>query len=56
MHCNVGLAIFVKVAPISDRFEIGTQSVSMVGTPVSPMPRSNAAAQILVFEAAAAAA
>ena len=42
MHCNVGLAIFVKVAPISDRFDGGTQSISMVGTPVSLIPRSSA--------------
>src|ERR1700750_376435 len=35
MHCSVGFAIFVNVAPISDRFDGGTQSVSMFGTPVS---------------------
>ena len=27
MHCNVGLAILVKVAPISDCFDAGTHSV-----------------------------
>ena len=42
MHCRVGLAILVKVGPISDCFEAGTQSVSIVGTPVSLMPRSKA--------------
>jgi hypothetical protein len=42
MHCSVGLATFVKVAPISDRLDAGTQSVSMVGTPVSLIPRSKA--------------
>jgi hypothetical protein len=39
MHCNVGFAIFVKVAPIWDCFDAGTHSVSMVGTPVSLRPR-----------------
>src|SRR5665213_925877 len=47
MHCNVGLAILVKVAPISDRFDAGTQSVSIVGTPVSLMPRSTASRRSL---------
>ena len=42
MHCSVGLAILVKVGPISDCFDAGTQAVSIVGTPVSLMPRSNA--------------
>jgi hypothetical protein len=42
MHCSAGLAILVKVGPISDRFETGTHSLSMVGTPVSPMPRNSA--------------
>jgi hypothetical protein len=42
MHCSVGFAILVKVAPIWDCFDAGTQSVSMVGTPVSLMPRSSA--------------
>jgi hypothetical protein len=42
MHCSVGLAILVKVALISDRFDGGTQSLSMFGTPVSLMPRSRA--------------
>ena len=42
MHCSVGLAILVKVGPISDCFDGGTHSVSMVGTPVSLMPRSSA--------------
>ena len=50
MHCNVGLAILVKVAPISDCFDGGTQSVSMVGTPVSLMPRSKRFAQVAVFD------
>ena len=44
MHCNAGLAILVKVALIWDCFDGGTQSVSMVGTPVSLMPRSRACA------------
>src|SRR3954469_5432035 len=42
MHCNVGFAIFVKVAAIWVCFDAGTQSFSMVGTPVSLMPRSSA--------------
>src|SRR5690348_5964783 len=42
MHCSVGLAIVVKVGPISACLEAGTQSFSMVGTPVSLMPRSSA--------------
>jgi hypothetical protein len=42
MHCSVGLAILVKVGPISDCFEAGTHAFSMVGTPVSLMPRSSA--------------
>jgi len=49
MHCRVGLAILVKVAPISDCFDGGTQSVSMVGTPVSLMPRSSAFAKVGIF-------
>ena len=35
MHCRVGLATFVKVAPIWERFDAGTQSSSIMGTPVS---------------------
>jgi len=33
MHCSVGLAILVKVGPISDCFDGGTHAVSIVGTP-----------------------
>ena len=43
----------VKVGPISACFEAGTQSFSMVGTPVSLMPRSSAIAKIAVFHQAA---
>ena len=42
MHCKVGLAILVKVGPISPCLDVGTQSVSIVGTPVSLMPRNSA--------------
>ena len=42
MHCSVGLAILVKVGPISDCLDAGTQADSIVGTPVSLMPRSKA--------------
>src|SRR6195952_2328864 len=42
MHCSVGFAILVKVAAIWVCFDAGTQSFSMVGTPVSLMPRSSA--------------
>ena len=42
MHCSVGLAILVKVGPISDCLDGGTQADSIVGTPVSLMPRSRA--------------
>jgi hypothetical protein len=54
MHCSVGLATFVKVAPISDRLDAGTQSVSMVGTPVSLIPRSKAERKSASSTAAAA--
>ena len=50
MHCNVGLATLVKVAPISDRLDAGTHSVSIVGTPVSLIPRSNAERRSVVFD------
>ena len=49
MHCSVGLAILVKVGPISDCFDGGTHAVSIVGTPVSLMPRSKRFAQIGIF-------
>jgi hypothetical protein len=39
---SVAPAILVKVAPISDCVDAGTHWVSMVGTPVSLMPRSRA--------------
>jgi len=54
MHCSAGFAIFVNVAPISDRLEAGTQSVSMVGTPVSLIPRSKAERKSASSTAAAA--
>src|SRR3984957_11188443 len=54
MHCKVGFAIFVNVAPISDRFAGGTQSVSIVGTPVSLMPRRRASRRSPSSTAAAA--
>src|SRR4029077_4510486 len=54
MHCNVGLAILVKVGPISDCFDGGTQSVSMVGTPVSLIPRSKASRRSVSSTVAAA--
>jgi hypothetical protein len=47
MHCSAGRAIFVKVGPISDRLDTGTHWVSMVGTPVSLMPRSSASRRSL---------
>ena len=50
----VGFAIFVKVAPISERFDRGTHSVSMVGTPVSLMPRSSASRRSMSSTVAAA--
>ena len=50
MHCSVGLAILVKVGPISGCFDTGTQSFSMVGTPVSLMPRNSADAKVVVFD------
>src|SRR4029079_19225065 len=54
MHCSVGLAILAKVAPIWDCFAGGTQSVSIVGTPVSLMPRSKASRRSLSSTVAAA--
>src|ERR1700704_2270198 len=42
MHCSVGFAILVKVAAIWVCFDAGPQAFSMVGTPVSLMPRSSA--------------
>ena len=54
MHCSVGLAILVKVAEICDCFDGGTQSVSIVGTPVSLMPRSSASRRSLSSTVAAA--
>ena len=53
MHCNVGFAILVKVGPIRDCFDGGTQAVSMVGTPVSLMPRSKASRRSVSSTAAA---
>ena len=50
MHCSVGFAILVKVEPIWDCFDGGTQWVSMVGTPVSLIPRSSAVAEVDVFD------
>ena len=42
------------VAPISDRFDGGTQSVSMFGTPVSLIPRNKAARRSVSSTTAAA--
>ena len=54
MHCSVGFAILVKVALIWDCFDGGTQSTSMVGTPVSLMPRSSASRRSVSSTVAAA--
>jgi hypothetical protein len=42
------------VAPISDRFDAGTRSVSLVGTPVSLIPRSKTARRSVSSTTAAA--
>jgi hypothetical protein len=48
MHCKVGFAIWEKAALIWSCFDAGTQSFSMVGTPVSLIPR-NSASEIGIF-------